>query len=245
MGFGFGGGSGSGISPSDVKDDLTSTETDKPLSANQGKELKALVDARIKRADIKDNLTSTDTDQPLSANKGKVLKDLISAQNTLEAVDKFSDLPDATAYTDKFRVVKETTGVIGFRKLSGLYVSNGSVWRRLSRNQLKAYDSDLLDGLNGSAYTKVSDVKDILTSFVVDKPLSANQGRKLKNLIDKLSWNDIAVGGKYVSDSIVGGNTVVVLTLKGKTYYRQIVDSPYADKIFDDVDLKKLIAERG
>jgi hypothetical protein len=63
----------------DVVDDLTSTDTDKPLSANQGKVLqdgKEPADATIlKEADIVDNLTSTDTDKPLSANQGKVLQD--------------------------------------------------------------------------------------------------------------------------------------------------------------------------
>jgi hypothetical protein len=60
-------------------DDLTSTDTDKALSANQGKVLqdgKEPADATIlKEADIVDNLTSTDTDKPLSANQGKVLQD--------------------------------------------------------------------------------------------------------------------------------------------------------------------------
>jgi hypothetical protein len=63
----------------DVVDDLTSTDTDKALSANQGKVLqdnKEPADATIlKEADIVDNLTSTSTTAPLSANQGKVLQD--------------------------------------------------------------------------------------------------------------------------------------------------------------------------
>jgi hypothetical protein len=63
----------------DVVDNLTSTDTDKPLSANQGKVLqdgKEPADATIlKEADIVDNLTSTSTTAPLSANQGKVLQD--------------------------------------------------------------------------------------------------------------------------------------------------------------------------
>jgi hypothetical protein len=63
----------------DVVDNLTSTDTDKALSANQGKVLqdgKEPADATIlKEADIVDNLTSTSTTAPLSANQGKVLQD--------------------------------------------------------------------------------------------------------------------------------------------------------------------------
>jgi len=63
----------------DVVNNLTSTDTDKALSANQGKVLqdnKEPADATIlKEADIVDNLTSTSTTAPLSANQGKVLED--------------------------------------------------------------------------------------------------------------------------------------------------------------------------
>lgn len=60
------------LDESDVIDNLTSTDTDKPLSANQGKHLE---DNKIEISDIIDNLTSTDTNKPLSAKQGKVLKD--------------------------------------------------------------------------------------------------------------------------------------------------------------------------
>ena len=54
---------------------LTSTDTNKPLSANQGKVLKELLDNKVNKTDIVDNLTSTDIDKPLSANQGKILND--------------------------------------------------------------------------------------------------------------------------------------------------------------------------
>ncbi len=67
------------LKEADVVDNLTSTDTDKPLSANQGKVLedgKEPADATIlKQANIVDNLTSTSTTEPLSANQGKVLED--------------------------------------------------------------------------------------------------------------------------------------------------------------------------
>lgn len=60
------------VNISDIKDNLTSTDTDKPLSANQGKQLQ---DNKVNISDIKNNLTSTDENKPLSANQGKILND--------------------------------------------------------------------------------------------------------------------------------------------------------------------------
>lgn len=64
------------ITYSDVIDNLTSTETQLPLSANQGKQLN---EKKINISDIVNNLTSTEVCKPLSANQGKVLKDLFDS----------------------------------------------------------------------------------------------------------------------------------------------------------------------
>ena len=45
---------------SDIKDNLTSTDTNKPLSANQGKELKTQIDEKIDSSDF-DTVTATIT----------------------------------------------------------------------------------------------------------------------------------------------------------------------------------------
>lgn len=45
---------------SDIKDNLTSTDTNKPLSANQGKELKTQIDKKIDSSDF-DTVTATIT----------------------------------------------------------------------------------------------------------------------------------------------------------------------------------------
>ena len=42
------------VDKSDIVDNLTGTDTDKPLSANQGKELKALVDDKAEKSDVAD-----------------------------------------------------------------------------------------------------------------------------------------------------------------------------------------------
>ena len=76
------------VNISDVKDNLTSTDPDKPLSANQGKQLE---DNKVNISDIKNNLTSTDTDKPLSANQGKQLEDnkvnISDIKNNLTSTD--------------------------------------------------------------------------------------------------------------------------------------------------------------
>ena len=64
----------------EIIDNLESTDTDKALSANQGKELKTLVDSKVNTSDIIDNLTSSDTDKALSANQGKELKTLVDSK---------------------------------------------------------------------------------------------------------------------------------------------------------------------
>ena len=69
---------------SNIVNNLTDTSTNKPLSANQGKVLKALVDelydTKVNINDIKNNLTSTDTNKPLSANQGTILKALVDGK---------------------------------------------------------------------------------------------------------------------------------------------------------------------
>ena len=76
------------INISDIIDNVTSTDTNKPLSANQGKNLMdhinliakditMLETTKISASDVIDNLTSTIVNLPLSANQGKTLKGLI------------------------------------------------------------------------------------------------------------------------------------------------------------------------
>ena len=61
---------------SDIKNNLTSTDTDKPLSAAQGKELKRQIDEiDSSSANVIDTLTSTDSTSALSANQGRMLDD--------------------------------------------------------------------------------------------------------------------------------------------------------------------------
>lgn len=70
------------VKTADIVNNLTTTVTNKPLSAAQGK---ALNDAKVNISDIQNNLTSTATNKPLSAAQGKALSDTIVAESNKTA----------------------------------------------------------------------------------------------------------------------------------------------------------------
>ena len=100
-----------------------------------------------KKSQIVDNLDSTAADQPLSANQGKVLKALIDNINARLASD------DVT--------LDEIQEIVNYVKMN----------------------RDLITAITTSK-VNVSDIIDALNSTATNKPLSANQGRVLKGLID-------------------------------------------------------------
>ena len=101
----------------------------------------------VKKSQIIDSLESTAADQPLSANQGKVLKDLIDNINALLASDDMT--------------LDEIQEIVNYVKLN----------------------RDLITAITTSK-VNVSDIIDALNSTATNKPLSANQGRVLKGLID-------------------------------------------------------------
>jgi len=60
------------LQPADIINNLTSTDTDKALSAAQGK---ALEDGKFDSSDLVTSLTSTSDVLPLAASQGKILQD--------------------------------------------------------------------------------------------------------------------------------------------------------------------------
>lgn len=182
------------INYTDVKDSLTNTSTDKPLSANQGKvlnekilaidngsnihsfaETESALALKVNTADIVDNLNDTSTTKPLSANQGKVLKGLIDAINTLLQSD------DTT--------LDELQEIVS-------YIKN---------------NKSLIDGITASK-VNVSDIVNNLTTAVVNKPLSANMGVYIKSLIDNIVNGTTTVGNAtnatYATNDANGNNIV-------------------------------------
>ena len=62
------------VNISDIQDNLTSTDTNKPLSANQGKELKTLIDSKVDTSDsrLSDSRTPTSHTHGNLSNDGKI-----------------------------------------------------------------------------------------------------------------------------------------------------------------------------
>lgn len=84
----------------DVIDDLTSTDTDKALSANQGKVLNNKID-NIPQVTVEDSLTSTSTANALSANQGRALDNAKMKKpiySTKDLTPGVSDLEDGQIY---------------------------------------------------------------------------------------------------------------------------------------------------
>ena len=226
------------VNTADIVDNLTSIDTNKPLSANQGKVLKDLVDAKVNTADIIDNLSSTDTNKPLSANQGNVLKTSIDEvdtaldnhrENDFHFSGDYNDLsnkPNITEDNSGDVVIADNSGNVILRvdnsglettnvKAKTVVVDGTDVTTKFSEqatfiedlkrrlNALADSDDTTLDQLSEIvAYIKsnkslidsittskvnVSDIIDNLTSTDTNKPLSANQGKVLRTLLDGLS----------------------------------------------------------
>lgn len=102
-----------------VMNNLTSTGTTDALSANQGKELKTLVDTKVPITDIKNNLTSTDTNKPLSAKQGQVLKSLVDSkanQNHTHANISDTDWQNVV-FESKFKNYASNTNNVRYRRI--------------------------------------------------------------------------------------------------------------------------------
>ena len=95
----------------DIVDDLTTGGTTVPLSAEQGKVLKGLVDSSV-NITVEDNLTSTSTSNALSANQGRELKALLdsNASNITGAVMTTGDQTIAGAKTFSSTIVGDING---------------------------------------------------------------------------------------------------------------------------------------
>ncbi len=141
----------------------------------------------IKKEQIVNNLTTENATAPLSATQGKLLKSEIDG---LE-----SDVQNNKLEVDEF--IASTNAKF-----------NGNKAKESEKSDIAYADED---GNNiKNTYTKKSDIVDNLTSTDTTKPLSANQGKVLKNLIDAIndllesddsSLNEIQEIVNYIKDN--------------------------------------------
>lgn len=176
------------ITPLDVIDNLSSTNTLSPLSANQGSVMSQLISTKASTSDIVDNLLDTSPNKPLSANQGKVLSAAISEKSsTSDIVDNLNSTKGNVPLSANQGNVLNTNIELKLNKTDVIdSLNNISVVKALSANQGYVI-STILDQKVGT-----SSVVDNLNSTSGSSVLSANQGYILGNLIStKLSTSDI------------------------------------------------------
>lgn len=180
------------VNTADIIDDLTSTETAKPLSANQGRVLNEGLNTKVNTSDIVDTLDSDATDKPLSASQGKNLKTEIDTKvNITDIVDNLtSEDTDKPLSANQGKILSDKIDTAAGARLSPDDVidnlTSTETAKPLSANQGRVLNETLAIKVN------TSDIVDDLITASTDKPLSANQGKVLKTEIDtKVNTSDI------------------------------------------------------
>lgn len=170
----------------DIRNTLTSTETNKALSAAMGKKLQ---DEKLAKSDVVNNLTTTDASKALSAAQGKALNDRISGLgNVYRVKGTKTNLSDVLVLTDA--KVGDVWNVTNAFTLGGKpYPANTNVVC-ITATSPSDHDEGNWDPLGGtvdlSTYVLKSDVVNNTVSSDTNKPLSANQGRLLGARLDEL-----------------------------------------------------------
>lgn len=174
------------ISEGSIINVLTSTSSNKPLSAAMGKKLQ---DEKLAKTDVVNNLTTTDTLKALSAAQGKALNDKISALGSVYRIKgSKTNISEVLALTDaKLGDVWNITSAftIGGKP----YPANTNVVC-IAERSTSTTPQDNWDPLGGtvdlSTYVPKSDIVDNLSTSDSKKPLSAKQGLALATMITEL-----------------------------------------------------------
>lgn len=170
----------------DIRNTLTSTETNKALSAAMGKKLQ---DEKLAKKDVVDNLTTDEASKALSAAQGKALNDKISGLGSVYRVKGTkTNLSDVLALTNAG--VGDVWNVTNAFTLGGKpYPANTNVVC-ITATSSSDHDEGNWDPLGGtvnlSTYVPKSDIVDNLSTSDSKKPLSAKQGLALATMITEL-----------------------------------------------------------
>lgn len=194
------------VKVADVNNTLTSSSTDKPLSAAMGKKLN---DEKLAKTDVVNNLTTTDTSKALSAAQGKALNDKFNGNKiniNFSATSNSTDGATIKGYMgniDGVTLVKKLTyganlvdsssddWVITLQEVSATKVSFTGI--RFAGFNL--YSKNISVTISGSNYTNmtvaqgsrfVPAINNTLTSTSTSEALSAAQGKALNDRISGL-----------------------------------------------------------
>lgn len=231
----------------DIRNTLTSTETNKALSAAMGKKLQ---DEKLSKTDVVNNLTTTDTSKALSAAQGKVLSDRFNGNKiniNFSATSSSTDNATIKGYMGSIDgatlVSKLTYGanlvdsssddwVITLQEVSATKVSFTGI--RFAGFSL--YSKNISVTISGSNYTNmtvaqgsrfVPAINNTLTSTSTSEALSAAQGKALNDRISGLGNVYRVKGTKTnlsdvlaLTDAKAGDvwNVTNAFTLGGKPY---------------------------
>lgn len=235
------------ISEGSIINVLTSTSSNKPLSAAMGKKLQ---DEKLAKTDVVNNLTTTDTSKALSAAQGKVLNDKFNGNKiniNFSATSNSTDNATIKGYMggiDGATLVRKLTyganlvdsssddWVITLQEVSATKVSFTGI--RFAGFNL--YSKNISVTISGSNYTNmtvaqgsrfVPAINNTLTSTSTSEALSAAQGKALNDRISGLGNVYRVKGTKTnlsdvlaLTDAKVGDvwNVTNAFTLGGKPY---------------------------
>ena len=180
----------------EIVDDLDHTDSNIPLSANQGNILNQKVTAletnKVNISDIVDSLDSTESNKPLSSKQGNILNNKIDSVN-----NKVDDLNTSTTteFTNVNTLIQHLTdSKINYTDIINDLLHEDVLDKPLSAGMGAEIYKQLLEILE--TLKTIPSVLDTLTSNDSENALSANQGRILNEKIEAL---DAGFYGKVIS----------------------------------------------
>lgn len=236
------------ISEGSIINVLTSTSSNKPLSAAMGKKLQ---DEKLAKTDVVNDLTTTDTSKALSAAQGKALNDKFNGNKisiNFSATSNSIDNATIKGYMgniDGTTLVRKLTyganlvdsssddWVITLQEVSGTKVS----FTGIRFAGLNLYSKNISVTISGSNYTNmtvaqgsrfVPAINNTLTSTSTSEALSAAQGKALNDKISALGSVYRIKGSKSTIEEVYGisanaklgdvWNITSAFTIGGKPY---------------------------
>lgn len=235
------------ISEGSIINVLTSTSSNKPLSAAMGKKLQ---DEKLAKTDVVNNLTTTDTSKALSAAQGKELNDKFNGNKININFSATSNSIDNVTIKGYMGNIDGTTLVRKLTYGANLVDSSSDDWvitlQEVSATKVSftgirfagfnLYSKNISVTISGSDYTNmtvaqgsrfVPAINNTLTSTSTSEALSAAQGKALNDRISGLGNVYRVKGTKTnlsdvlaLTDAKVGDvwNVTNAFTLGGKPY---------------------------
>lgn len=235
------------ISEGSIINVLTSTSSNKPLSAAMGKKLQ---DEKLAKTDVVNNLTTTDTSKALSAAQGKALNDKFNGNKININFSATSNSTDNATIKGYMGNIDGTTLVRKLTYGANLVDSSSDDWvitlQEVSATKVSftgirfagfnLYSKNISVTISGSDYTNmtvaqgnrfVPAINNTLTSTSTSEALSAAQGKALNDKISALGSVYRIKGSKTnisevlaLTDAKVGDawNVTNAFTFGGKPY---------------------------